>query len=88
MDLSILYVKTFNEIKSNIRLPGTQLQTPELAYDCFRTVMGATSKWQIPDCSSELISTQIIISSLTQSLEWPTHQLTSNDLISWNDIII
>ena len=46
MDLSILYVKTLNnEIKSNIRMPGTQLQTPpELAYDCFRTVMGATSK--------------------------------------------
>jgi len=35
--------KTFYEIKSNTWLSIEQPQTPELAYDCFRTVMSATS---------------------------------------------
>ena len=31
------------QVKSNIRLPSKQPQTPELAYDYFRTVISATS---------------------------------------------
>ena len=34
---------TFYEIQSNTRLSIKQPQAPELAYDCFRTVMSATS---------------------------------------------
>ena len=32
----------FYDIKSNIRLPSKQRQTPKPAYGCFRTVMSAT----------------------------------------------
>ena len=35
--------KTFYEIKSNTWLSIKQPQPPELAHDCFRTVMSATS---------------------------------------------
>jgi len=42
-ELLVLHVKSFYKIKSNIRLPSEQLQTPEQAYDCVWTVMSATS---------------------------------------------
>ena len=41
--LSLCVSITFYEIKSNTRMSIKYPQTPELAYDCFRTVMSATS---------------------------------------------
>jgi len=41
--LSLCMSITFYEIKSNTRLSIKSPQTPELAYDCFRTVISATS---------------------------------------------
>jgi len=44
---------TFYEIKSNTRLSIKLPRTPELAYDCFRTVMSATSN--LNDNNNELV---------------------------------
>jgi len=43
--LSLCMSITFYEIKSNTRLSIKSPQTPELSYDCFRTVMSATSNF-------------------------------------------
>jgi len=54
---------TFYEIKSNTQLSNKQPQTPELLYDCFRTVMSATS-----NLNDNAITTRISLPTISKSV--------------------
>jgi len=77
--------------KSNTRLRIKQQQTPELAYDCFRTVMPLQTKMTIPfvnDLSVYNYQSSSITIHVAQLYRNLTPKLMARVQIQWKDFFV